>query len=113
MERLLWVQHRCRQLLTSDPSRGWYSAPDRAPNKPPEEALCSPHRVGGRRRTVFARHGPHRQENEVVSKNYKGNGIRTTKYSLLTFIPMNLFEQFHRSVSDPEAFKLNVSLIVQ
>uniref|UniRef100_A0A4W5PM87 Phospholipid-transporting ATPase n=1 Tax=Hucho hucho TaxID=62062 RepID=A0A4W5PM87_9TELE len=25
-----------------------------------------------------------------------GNGIRTTKYSLLSFIPMNLFQQFHR-----------------
>uniref|UniRef100_A0A674CBH0 Phospholipid-transporting ATPase n=1 Tax=Salmo trutta TaxID=8032 RepID=A0A674CBH0_SALTR len=26
----------------------------------------------------------------------QGNGIRTTKYSLLSFIPMNLFQQFHR-----------------
>ncbi|RDX64466.1 Phospholipid-transporting ATPase 1, partial [Mucuna pruriens] len=27
---------------------------------------------------------------------FKGNSIRTAKYSLLTFIPRNLFEQFHR-----------------
>lgn len=28
--------------------------------------------------------------------NFKSNRIRTTKYSLLTFVPKNLFEQFHR-----------------
>lgn len=27
---------------------------------------------------------------------FPGNAIKTTKYSLLFFIPMNLFEQFHR-----------------
>ncbi|XP_037550714.1 probable phospholipid-transporting ATPase VD [Nematolebias whitei] len=53
-------------------------------------------RVSGRRRTVLARHGPRQQEYEAVSEKYKGNAIRTTKYSLLTFIPMNLFQQFHR-----------------
>uniref|UniRef100_A0AAQ5X4S3 Phospholipid-transporting ATPase n=1 Tax=Amphiprion ocellaris TaxID=80972 RepID=A0AAQ5X4S3_AMPOC len=29
-------------------------------------------------------------------KLYKGNKIRTTKYSLLSFLPKNLFEQLHR-----------------
>ncbi|XP_076604727.1 phospholipid-transporting ATPase VD [Chaetodon auriga] len=90
MERLHWVQHRCRQLLEGNSGQGWYSAPDGLPNK------SSPHRVSGKRRTVFARHGPHQQEFEAVSKSYKGNAIHTTKYSLLTFIPMNLFQQFHR-----------------
>uniref|UniRef100_A0A8C6S8Z0 P-type ATPase N-terminal domain-containing protein n=1 Tax=Neogobius melanostomus TaxID=47308 RepID=A0A8C6S8Z0_9GOBI len=28
-------------------------------------------------------------------RSYKGNAISTTKYSPLTFIPMNLFQQFH------------------
>ncbi|XP_070834962.1 phospholipid-transporting ATPase VD [Chaetodon trifascialis] len=90
MEQLHWVQHRCRQLLEGNSGQGWYSAPDGLPNK------SSPHRVSGKRRTVFARHGPHQQEFEAVSKSYKGNAIHTTKYSLLTFIPMNLFQQFHR-----------------
>jgi hypothetical protein len=27
---------------------------------------------------------------------YCGNHVRTTKYTLLTFLPKNLFEQFHR-----------------
>lgn len=29
-------------------------------------------------------------------KLYKNNKIRTTKYSLLSFVPKNLFEQLHR-----------------
>uniref|UniRef100_A0A8D0BB27 Phospholipid-transporting ATPase n=1 Tax=Salvator merianae TaxID=96440 RepID=A0A8D0BB27_SALMN len=35
-------------------------------------------------------------QKESVSHVYSRNGIRTTKYTLLTFIPQNLFEQFHR-----------------
>lgn len=30
------------------------------------------------------------------NRNYAGNGVKTTKYSIWTFIPMNLLEQFHR-----------------
>uniref|UniRef100_A0A3B4VES9 P-type ATPase N-terminal domain-containing protein n=1 Tax=Seriola dumerili TaxID=41447 RepID=A0A3B4VES9_SERDU len=30
---------------------------------------------------------------------YKSNKIRTTKYSLLSFLPRNLFEQLHRSAN--------------
>ena len=33
----------------------------------------------------------------IVSKqSFRGNRIKTTKYTILTFIPKNLFEQFHR-----------------
>ncbi|XP_067351598.1 probable phospholipid-transporting ATPase VD isoform X2 [Channa argus] len=99
MERLHWVQHRCQRLLARDWRRGWYSAPDGIPNKSSQDANCSPCRVNGKHRTVFARHGPQQHEYEAVSKSYKGNAIRTTKYSLLTFIPINLFEQFHRAAN--------------
>ncbi|CAB1451863.1 unnamed protein product [Pleuronectes platessa] len=99
MERLHWVRHRCRTLLAGNPEGGWHSAPDDLPNKSFLDAHCSLHRVRGKRRSVFARHGPHRQEYDTFSKSYKGNAIRTTKYRLLTFIPMNLFQQFHRAAN--------------
>lgn len=97
MEQLHWVRYRCRALLADDPARGWYSPADGLPTKSSRDAHTSKHRPSGLRRTVFARHGSHQHEYEAVCKGYKGNVIRTTKYSFLTFIPMNLFQQFHRS----------------
>ncbi|XP_039458937.1 probable phospholipid-transporting ATPase VD isoform X3 [Oreochromis aureus] len=97
MERLRWVQHRCQQLLAGDSRRGWYS--DGLHNS----SLLNTHdprgRVCGRQRTIFPRNGLHQQDYERVSRNYKSNAISTTKYTLLTFIPMNLFEQFHRAAN--------------
>ncbi|KAM9354543.1 phospholipid-transporting ATPase VD [Pholidichthys leucotaenia] len=86
MERLHWVRHRCQRLLVGDLGQGWYSL----------YARHSPQSGSVKRRTVFARHGPHQHECKALSKNYGGNAIRTTKYTLLTFIPVNLFQQFHR-----------------
>uniref|UniRef100_A0A3B4XKN7 Phospholipid-transporting ATPase n=1 Tax=Seriola lalandi dorsalis TaxID=1841481 RepID=A0A3B4XKN7_SERLL len=99
MERLHWVRHRCRALLGEDSGRGWYSPADGLSTKNSPDAHRSPHRGSGKRRTVFARHGPHQHEYEAVCKGYKGNAIRTTKYRFLTFIPMNLFQQFHRAAN--------------
>lgn len=48
-----------------------------------------------KKRTVV----PYSTEDEELSqllKSYKNNKIRTTKYSLLSFLPKNLFEQLHR-----------------
>lgn len=48
-----------------------------------------------KKRTVV----PSFTEDEELSqllKSYKNNKIRTTKYSLLSFLPKNLFEQLHR-----------------
>uniref|UniRef100_A0A4W4G7H8 Phospholipid-transporting ATPase n=1 Tax=Electrophorus electricus TaxID=8005 RepID=A0A4W4G7H8_ELEEL len=36
------------------------------------------------------------EEAERLQKKYSGNTIRTTKYTFLSFIPRNLFEQLHR-----------------
>lgn len=36
------------------------------------------------------------QELRELLKSYKINKIRTTKYSFLSFLPKNLFEQLHR-----------------
>lgn len=30
------------------------------------------------------------------NRNHRSNRIKTTKYSVITFLPKNLFEQFHR-----------------
>lgn len=93
------MQHRCRQLLQGDSRRGWYSAAERLPSQIYVDAHRRPsERVNAKQRTVYARNRPHLQEYIATSKHYKGNAIRTTKYSLLTFIPMNLFQQFQRSV---------------
>ncbi|XP_008289590.1 phospholipid-transporting ATPase VD isoform X2 [Stegastes partitus] len=99
MERFHWLQHRCRQLLAGNSGQGWYSVPDGLSNKSSLDNHNSQHRFRGKRRMVLACHGPHQQEFQAVSKNYKGNAIRTTKYNLLTFIPMNLFQQFHRAAN--------------
>ncbi|XP_047466409.1 probable phospholipid-transporting ATPase VD [Mugil cephalus] len=96
MEWFHQVQHRCRQLLAEDSGRGPSSFSDDMPNKSSRDTHRSSHRVSANLRTVFSFHGPHQREHEAISKNFKGNAIRTTKYSLLTFIPMNLFQQFHR-----------------
>ncbi|KAL9649104.1 hypothetical protein ABK040_008481 [Willaertia magna] len=41
-------------------------------------------------------HLNNRQENKNCRKRWPSNYIRTTKYTFLTFIPKNLFEQFRR-----------------
>ncbi|XP_066469004.1 phospholipid-transporting ATPase VB [Tiliqua scincoides] len=47
-------------------------------------------------RVVFPSNERFQKDSEKVSQVYSGNGIRTTKYTLLTFLPLSLFEQFHR-----------------
>uniref|UniRef100_A0A3P8YCR5 Phospholipid-transporting ATPase n=1 Tax=Esox lucius TaxID=8010 RepID=A0A3P8YCR5_ESOLU len=95
MEQFYWVRRRWRQLISG---RGLYSAPASQPTKSSPE-LHNTERLPGKRRTVVARHGSHQHEYHNISKGYHGNRIRTTKYSLLTFIPMNLFQQFHRTAN--------------
>ncbi|OCT88353.1 hypothetical protein XELAEV_180169873mg, partial [Xenopus laevis] len=46
-------------------------------------------------RVVFANNEKYERDWKRVSRYYKGNKIRTTKYSLLSFLPKNLFEQFY------------------
>ncbi|XP_005870630.1 PREDICTED: probable phospholipid-transporting ATPase VB isoform X1 [Myotis brandtii] len=49
-----------------------------------------------RQRIVFPNNNIFHQDWAEVSKRYSGNRICTTKYTLLTFLPRNLMEQFHR-----------------
>ncbi|NXO88704.1 AT10D ATPase, partial [Certhia brachydactyla] len=50
----------------------------------------------GKHRIVIPCLGHFKEEYEKVSKLYMNNKIRTTRYTLLNFLPRNLFEQFHR-----------------
>lgn len=47
-------------------------------------------------RVVFPNNSMCHQDWAAVSRKYSGNRICTTKYTFLTFLPQNLFEQFHR-----------------
>uniref|UniRef100_A0A8C1UCA9 Phospholipid-transporting ATPase n=1 Tax=Cyprinus carpio TaxID=7962 RepID=A0A8C1UCA9_CYPCA len=104
MERLYWVRHRCLQLISTDRRRGWYSSPS---SLPPKSSLDAQdplfQRHSGKRRVVVSRCGPHQAEYHSFSKGFQDNSIRTTKnkvrttkYTFLSFIPKNLFEQLHR-----------------
>ncbi|KAI4892075.1 hypothetical protein NFI96_022383 [Prochilodus magdalenae] len=100
MERFHWIRHRWQLVSATDSRQDWTSPADVRPSKSdldPQDLLG--HKLSGKRRTVVARYGPHRLEYHNISKGYQGNGIRTTKYTLLSFIPMNLFQQFHRAAN--------------
>ncbi|KAL4641868.1 putative phospholipid-transporting ATPase VD [Arapaima gigas] len=99
MESLRSIQHRCQQLLP-EMGRGWSSSSAAPLAKSISGNQDSPaHKFSGKRRTVIARYGPYKDEYCTITKGYQGNRIRTTKYTLISFIPMNLFEQFHRAAN--------------
>ncbi|XP_030775506.1 probable phospholipid-transporting ATPase VD isoform X3 [Rhinopithecus roxellana] len=56
-------------------------------------------KLAGRHRIVVPYLQPFKDEYEKFSGAYVNNRIRTTKYTLLNFVPRNLFEQFHRAAN--------------
>ncbi|KAK2493997.1 hypothetical protein MC885_009288 [Smutsia gigantea] len=50
-------------------------------------------------RVVFPNNSICHRDWAKISRRYSGNRICTTKYTLLTFLPQNLFEQFHREIT--------------
>ncbi|XP_069313671.1 phospholipid-transporting ATPase VD [Eulemur rufifrons] len=56
-------------------------------------------RLAGKHRVVVPHLWPFQDEYEKFSGAYVNNRIRTTKYTLLNFVPRNLFEQFHRAAN--------------
>ncbi|XP_060728184.1 probable phospholipid-transporting ATPase VD isoform X1 [Tachysurus vachellii] len=100
MERFQWLRYRWQQVASTESKQGWSSANDSATLKADLDSQDhSGRKLCGKRRTVVARCGPHWAEYQSISKGYQGNNIRTTKYTLLSFIPMNLFQQFHRAAN--------------
>lgn len=53
----------------------------------------------GKHRVVIPHLPCFKDEYERFSGTYMNNRIRTTKYTLLNFVPRNLFEQFHRAAN--------------
>lgn len=56
-------------------------------------------RPAGKHRVVIPHLQCFKDEYERFSGTYVSNRIRTTKYTLLNFVPRNLFEQFHRAAN--------------
>ncbi|XP_045671865.1 phospholipid-transporting ATPase VD isoform X2 [Ursus americanus] len=56
-------------------------------------------KLAGKHRVVVPHLRPFKDEYEKFSGTYVNNRIRTTKYTLLNFVPRNLFEQFHRAAN--------------
>ncbi|KAG9490837.1 hypothetical protein GDO78_006263 [Eleutherodactylus coqui] len=52
-----------------------------------------------KQRVVFANNKKWEGDCKTIARFYVGNKIRTTKYTFLTFLPKNLFEQFYRSAN--------------
>ncbi|KAJ7326638.1 hypothetical protein JRQ81_016397 [Phrynocephalus forsythii] len=58
-----------------------------------------PTRTVNKNRIVIPCLGHFKEEYEKETKHYRNNSIRTSKYSLWSFVPRNLFEQFHRAAN--------------
>ncbi|KAF5890867.1 putative phospholipid-transporting ATPase VD isoform X1, partial [Clarias magur] len=99
MERFRRFRDRWQQVASTESKQGWTSANDSAISKGDLDQDHTGHRLAGKRRTVVGRYSPYTAEYQSFSKGYQGNNIRTTKYTLLSFIPMNLFQQFHRAAN--------------
>uniref|UniRef100_A0A8C8AMB2 Phospholipid-transporting ATPase n=1 Tax=Otus sunia TaxID=257818 RepID=A0A8C8AMB2_9STRI len=84
-----WARYRWQQLISTEGGEG--SSSSNSSNKCYQSSKTS-----GKHRIVIPCLGHFKEEYEKVSKLYMNNKIRTTKYTLLNFLPRNLFEQFHR-----------------
>nr|XP_026251163.1 probable phospholipid-transporting ATPase VB [Urocitellus parryii] len=82
-----------------------WRVPDGFPESPSETTALLPPERGRQnpslpqQRVVVPNNSLCHQDWEKVSRRYSGNRICTTKYSLLTFLPRNLCEQFHRGAN--------------
>ncbi|XP_067154192.1 phospholipid-transporting ATPase VD [Apteryx mantelli] len=84
-----WARYRWQRLISAEGREGSNSS--NSSNKCYQSS-----KTIGKHRIVIPCLGHFKEEYEKVSKLYMNNRIRTTKYTVLNFIPRNLFEQFHR-----------------
>ncbi|XP_053112910.1 phospholipid-transporting ATPase VD isoform X2 [Hemicordylus capensis] len=88
---LRWARSRWRRLLVA---RG--RVDDSTKNGDEFSKLS---KTTSKHRIVIPCMGKFKEEYGKVSKYYRNNRIRTTKYNIFNFIPKNLFEQFHRAAN--------------
>ncbi|XP_016062401.1 PREDICTED: probable phospholipid-transporting ATPase VD [Miniopterus natalensis] len=98
-EPLQWARYHWQRLMggparDGDERRYSYSTLLACGGKPSQTP-----RLAGRHRVVVPHLQPFKEEYEKFSGTYVNNRIRTTKYTLLNFVPRNLFEQFHRAAN--------------
>ncbi|CAN0346225.1 unnamed protein product [Lampetra fluviatilis] len=84
----------CRSVLSSISSR--FAGDHHPTSVEPRLDHHEQHHHHHQHRKVVPRNGTLDAEWERLTKRLPGNEIRTTKYTLLSFLPKNLFEQFHR-----------------
>ncbi|XP_037064979.1 probable phospholipid-transporting ATPase VD isoform X3 [Peromyscus leucopus] len=98
-ELLQWARHHWHRLTS-----GRTQDEDERPYNYSSLLVCggkSPQnpKPAGKHRVVIPHLQCFRDEYERFSGTYVNNRIRTTKYTLLNFVPRNLFEQFHRAAN--------------
>ncbi|CAO2639725.1 Phospholipid-transporting ATPase VD [Lemmus lemmus] len=98
-ELLQWARHHWHRLMN-----GRTQHEDERPYSYSSLLVCggksSPlPKPAGKHRVVIPHLPCFKDEYERFSGTYMNNRIRTTKYTLLNFVPRNLFEQFHRAAN--------------
>ncbi|KAI5188243.1 putative Phospholipid-Transporting Atpase Vd [Manis pentadactyla] len=98
-EFLQWARYHWQRLIGGAPRNN-----DERPYNYSSLLACggksSPNpKLAGKHRIVVPHLQPFKDEYEKFSGTYVNNRIRTTKYTLLNFVPRNLFEQFHRAAN--------------
>uniref|UniRef100_A0A803W3G9 Phospholipid-transporting ATPase n=1 Tax=Ficedula albicollis TaxID=59894 RepID=A0A803W3G9_FICAL len=83
-----WARYRWQRLISTE-------GRECSSNNSSSKCYQSP-KTTGKHRIVIPCLGHFKEEYEKVSKLYMNNKIRTTRYTLLNFLPRNLYEQFHR-----------------
>ncbi|CAG2111469.1 unnamed protein product, partial [Medioppia subpectinata] len=99
-----WINRSIHRLGPHLVSISWdplthKSTPEESASDPPMPwNLCA--RSGGQQSTARTIRSNHTYGQQVWPQNpnavFADNRIRTTKYTIITFLPKNLFEQFHR-----------------
>ncbi|XP_077333660.1 phospholipid-transporting ATPase VD [Lithobates pipiens] len=97
---LQWARHRWQQVAQAESSSNETQRSASVPRS--YLKFCRSTDTGSgtpKHRVVVPYLDQFKDEYDRLTKGYKNNKIRTTNYTLLNFIPRNLFEQFHRAAN--------------